>query len=232
MIRKEFLQPLVDDRLSTFHMKTTLLFTVERFPENIWRDDNLVQCVINCLTTLKRFLKKCYCPHYTIGSLNLFAEKLKVNEFHLVGDKVTEMIDSGLSCLRTLNMDQVRMRLSRSVAELYHHKILPGAEIHVHIITALIKKIDYSRLNQRDSRLLNSIALPFNSALTTEHEYRAELEFIFYSLCSTLASQNASECFANGSDVTSDIINMYETSLGSNNVSNHLRYASMLVCTH
>ncbi|KAH3838090.1 hypothetical protein DPMN_111496 [Dreissena polymorpha] len=35
MIRKELLGPLVDNRLSTFHMKTALLFTIEQFPENI-----------------------------------------------------------------------------------------------------------------------------------------------------------------------------------------------------
>ncbi|KAH3847172.1 hypothetical protein DPMN_089489 [Dreissena polymorpha] len=57
MIRKEFLRPLADDRLSSFHMKTALLFTIEQFPEDIWKDGNLVQCVIFCPNTLKRFLK-------------------------------------------------------------------------------------------------------------------------------------------------------------------------------
>ncbi|KAH3814812.1 hypothetical protein DPMN_143325 [Dreissena polymorpha] len=57
MILKEFLQPLVDERLSTFQMKTALLFTLEQFPEEIWRDDNLAQCEIYCLDTTKAFLE-------------------------------------------------------------------------------------------------------------------------------------------------------------------------------
>ncbi|KAH3852309.1 hypothetical protein DPMN_094814 [Dreissena polymorpha] len=78
MIRIEFLKPIVGDRLSTFHMKTALLFTVETFPEDIWTKDNLVQCVLFCLITLRRFLKRRVCPHYTFSSVNLFYDKLQV----------------------------------------------------------------------------------------------------------------------------------------------------------
>ncbi|KAH3814766.1 hypothetical protein DPMN_143276 [Dreissena polymorpha] len=111
MIRKELLQPLVNERLSTFHMKTALLFTVEKFPVEIWRDDNLAQCVIYCLKTLKCFLKIGYCPHYTISSVNLFEGKLTKNELQIVKKHVTEMIESNLCCLRKLSMDDVGLRL-------------------------------------------------------------------------------------------------------------------------
>ncbi|KAH3807021.1 hypothetical protein DPMN_135353 [Dreissena polymorpha] len=114
MIRKVCLQPLVDERLSTFHMKTSLLFTIEQFPEDIWRDDNLVQCVIYCLNTLKRFLKRGYCPHYTISSVNLFAGKLTKNELQILNEQVTQMVTSSLICLRKLRMDSVGCRLSAS----------------------------------------------------------------------------------------------------------------------
>ncbi|KAH3847169.1 hypothetical protein DPMN_089486 [Dreissena polymorpha] len=132
MIRKEFLHPLVDERLSAFHMKTALLFTVEQFPEDIWRDDNLVQCVIYCLNTLKRFLKTGYCPHSSIDSVNLFAGKPNVNVVNIVKHKVTDMINSGLSCLLTLNMDYVGKRL-----EFNRHKI-PGLEIQFETIRKMM----------------------------------------------------------------------------------------------
>ncbi|KAH3814811.1 hypothetical protein DPMN_143324 [Dreissena polymorpha] len=67
--------------------------------------------------------------------------------------------------------------------------------------------------------------------MVTDREYRHELEFIFQSLCSKIASQEASACIANGREVTSDIICMFETSIRSPDISNRLRYASMLVST-
>ncbi|KAH3784109.1 hypothetical protein DPMN_162060 [Dreissena polymorpha] len=80
-IRKEFFKPLVGDRLSTFHLKTTLLYCVEMSPPCIWEDANLIQCLTFCLTTLRRWLKVRYCPHFTTVNVNLFAGKLQCNEF-------------------------------------------------------------------------------------------------------------------------------------------------------
>ncbi|KAH3829780.1 hypothetical protein DPMN_103008 [Dreissena polymorpha] len=110
MIRKELLGQLVDNRLSTFHMKTALLFTIKRFPENIWRHDNLVQCVVLCLNTLRRFLKRRYCPHYTIASVNLFDNKLEVFEMDWLGTTISTMIKSKVGCVFALQIDKFGQR--------------------------------------------------------------------------------------------------------------------------
>ncbi|KAH3814689.1 hypothetical protein DPMN_143195 [Dreissena polymorpha] len=229
MIRKEFLQPLVDDRLSTFHIKTALLFTVERFPEGIWRDDNLVQCVLYCLNTLKRFLKKRYCPHYTIDSVNLFAEKLQVNEINIVKDKVTEMIHSGLSFLRRLKIENVGERLSTGYEQFKINKV-PVPEMELGIIQDMIKLLYYFRTNE-DVEERKTSALAIQSAVLTENVYRDELTFMLHSRYSIIASHEASDCIGKGTEVTRDIINRYEASFSSHNPVNLLRYASMLVCT-
>ncbi|XP_052216728.1 uncharacterized protein LOC127834738 [Dreissena polymorpha] len=233
MIRKEFIQPIVDECLSTFHMKTAVLFTIEQFPENIWRDDNLVQCVIYCLNTLRRFLKRGYCPHYTISSVNLFGGKLTVNEFKIVKENVTEIINSSLSCLRKLCMDDVGLRLSASSVGLRKGNILSGPEMRFTIIMQVIKtcRHDHEQMLLVNYTILEMWVLAIKSAIATNCEYKKELEYIFQSMCNNLASQKASACIANGREVTRDIICMYETSLRSSEISNHIRYASMLVCT-
>ncbi|KAH3814803.1 hypothetical protein DPMN_143316 [Dreissena polymorpha] len=233
MIKKEFLHPLVDDRLSTFHMKTALLFTIEQFPEYIWRDDNLVQCVIVCLKTLRRFLKRGYCPHYTISAVNLFAEKLTKNELQILKEKLTEMVKSSLCCLHTLRMDDVGCRLSAGSLGSSNETILSATEIRFEIIKKMLKQFrhDYRQPYGRTCNELKTEALEIKSAITTDHEYKDELEFMFQNMCSNAASQEASDCIANRMEVTSDIIEMYEISLGSKDITNHLRYASMLVCT-
>ncbi|XP_052780385.1 uncharacterized protein LOC128217336 [Mya arenaria] len=91
-LRKQFFKPVVGDRLSTFHLKTTMLYTIETYPPEIWRDDNLVQCVIYCLTTLLRCLKIKYCPHYTIYGVNLFTGKLFKHEQAVIRNMILKMI--------------------------------------------------------------------------------------------------------------------------------------------
>ncbi|KAH3814719.1 hypothetical protein DPMN_143228 [Dreissena polymorpha] len=233
MIRKEFLQSLVDERLSTFHMKTALLFTIEQFPENIWRDDNLVQCVIFCLNTLRRFLKRCYCPHYTISSVNLFAEKLPKNELEFIKEKLTEMIKSSLRCLQTLRMDDVGCRLSAGSLGSSNENILSATGIRFEIIIKMLRQLrnDHPQPYGHTYKKIKTDILEIKSAITPDCEYKDELEFMFQSMCSNAASQEASDCIANRMEVTSDIIEMYEISLGSKDITNHLRYASMLVCT-
>ncbi|KAH3784110.1 hypothetical protein DPMN_162061 [Dreissena polymorpha] len=72
IIRKEFCKPLVGKRLSSFHLKTTLMYCVEMSPPHIWKDKNLIQCLKLCLTILRLLLKVRYCPNFTTANVNLF----------------------------------------------------------------------------------------------------------------------------------------------------------------
>ncbi|KAH3802388.1 hypothetical protein DPMN_156064 [Dreissena polymorpha] len=112
MIKKEILYPLVGDGLSSFHMKMALLFTVEQFPEMIWTDDNIVQCVLYSLNTLRRFVKRRHCPHYTIAKVDVFSGKLQKHNFQSLNDKLKALTDSKLSCIFSLQMDQIGERIS------------------------------------------------------------------------------------------------------------------------
>ncbi|KAH3784218.1 uncharacterized protein LOC127841684 [Dreissena polymorpha] len=111
IIRKEFFKPLVGDRLSTFHLKTTLLYCVEMSPPCIWEDENLIQCLTFCLTTLRRWLKVRYCPHFTTVNVNLFAGKLQWNEFPSLIELFTDIIRNDVSCLHNVKMDDLGNRI-------------------------------------------------------------------------------------------------------------------------
>ncbi|KAH3814683.1 hypothetical protein DPMN_143189 [Dreissena polymorpha] len=236
MIRKEI---LVDAPLSTFHMKTALLFTIEQFPEDVWRNDNLVQCVIYCLKTLKRFLKRCYCPYYTISSVNLFEGKLTKNEINNVKRNVTKMIEDISRCLLGLCTDDVGWRLSASSVGLQVDSTLStpytGKLIRCKIITEKLQKMklcyQYTHRCLRTPNDLKMAALAIKSASATDQEYMHELKFMYQSMCSYLASWLASDCIGNCREVTPDVICMYESTLRSKDISKPLKYASMLVCT-
>ncbi|KAH3704032.1 hypothetical protein DPMN_079087 [Dreissena polymorpha] len=127
MIRKEFCKPLVGDRLSTFHLKTALLYSVERSPPCIWKDKNFIQCLKLCMTTLRSLLKVRYCPHYTTSNVNLFAGKLRCNEFPVLIEIFTDMIRNDLSCLNNMKMDDLGNRISsnstNSTSELRYEEL-------------------------------------------------------------------------------------------------------------
>ncbi|KAH3856219.1 hypothetical protein DPMN_098802 [Dreissena polymorpha] len=112
MIRIQFLKPLVADRLSTFHMKTAFLFAIEKYPPRIWTNENLVQCVLFGLRTLRRFLKHRFCPHYSIACVDLFAEKLRVWEVRPLIAELTRIINSNLQCVYEINIDKLGKRLN------------------------------------------------------------------------------------------------------------------------
>ncbi|KAH3859174.1 hypothetical protein DPMN_101890 [Dreissena polymorpha] len=235
-VRKEFLKEILEDRLSTFHMKTTLLFTVEQYPEDIWRNDNLVKCVLYCLNTVRRFLKRRICPHYTVDHVNLFSLKLKVHEFAILINTVTALINSNLQCVCNLRMDNIGNRLSANP----DGKLSTRKGSRLKIVLDLIW----------ESRVSFMIAVYNNALLTTQHfeyvieqwrdffadirnenEYSSELLLYFETTSCILASLQASKCIENRQHITDDIARLYTDSLVSGQIPLLLKYASMLVCT-
>ncbi|XP_052792802.1 uncharacterized protein LOC128226785 [Mya arenaria] len=113
LIRKTYLQPLFGNRLSTFHLKTALLFTVESYPPDIWEDHRLVQCTIYCLQTLRRWLSMKYCPHFIIGGVDLFAGKLRKHEMQTVLDLMRLFVNDNLQCVFSMTTDRLGERMLR-----------------------------------------------------------------------------------------------------------------------
>ncbi|KAH3798853.1 hypothetical protein DPMN_152456 [Dreissena polymorpha] len=237
MIRKQFLQPVVDDMLNTFHMKTAFLFTVEHFPEELWRDDNLVQCVVFCLKTLRRFLKRRYCPHYTNARVNLFANKLQARDCQALIEKITHMINSKLICIYDLHIDDVGARLA--IHPDTSAKLASRIDNRSTIVTELTRRFLLKPFNII-SFMCMSGKKHFEHVLKWLHiclrrykrgEYRSVLNLFVHQVQNTIASMEASSSIANGRHVSKGILDKYQSSLRSGNVANYLKYASMFACT-
>ena len=67
-------------------------------------------------------------------------------------------------------------------------------------------------------------------AISQQKDYTFELEFAFQNISNTLATLEASALISDKKPITDDIYEMYNTSVRSGQVSNYLKYASMLVC--
>ncbi|KAH3798552.1 hypothetical protein DPMN_152152 [Dreissena polymorpha] len=244
MIRKELLKPIVGDRLSTFHMKTTLLFTVGTYPEDIWTKANLVQCVHYCLITLRRFLKRRVCPHYTVSSVNLFNDKLRLHEYQQIIDALSVIINSPLKCIETLRMDHIGERLLVSMSgssNLLQFRRSYWFDNLSQIITSMVRTFlhmpvnrvcGFNETHQELKASLHFLAKNIKTSIQNGSDYCEELGYILKYIYNTLASMNASKRIAMKRPIDKDVIKMYEMSLSPMHITNYLKYASMLVCTH
>ncbi|KAH3833097.1 hypothetical protein DPMN_106398 [Dreissena polymorpha] len=234
MMRKEFFKPIVGDRLSTFHFKTALMFTVQQTPHNFWTEDNLVQCVMQCLTTMKRFLKLRYSPHYTIAGINLFVDKLKTHEFPVLACMLSECIRTGLKCLFSMKLDDVGERLrielsaqsfetaSLQTREANERSIITEILSHAALLSP-IRSVKYDIFKKVKSFPRTQFIEALTSAAEEAgHELRKAL------FQSTIATVKASDCIRQNVPVPDE---MYKTSLTSETLTCYLKFASMLFCT-
>ncbi|KAH3777563.1 hypothetical protein DPMN_179010 [Dreissena polymorpha] len=112
MIRKELFMPNYQNRLSTFHFKTAFFFAVENTRSDMWREDNVINCVKYILSTLKRFLNRRYCPHFTIDNVNLFDGKIEIHEFPKLVEKLTHVVKSLRTLIENISMDNIGTSLN------------------------------------------------------------------------------------------------------------------------
>ena len=105
----------VSDNITSFHIKTALLWTIERLPFHIWTNENLLVCVKRCLITLLYFVIDRFCPHYIFPKLNLFIGKLDEHDLINLDLCIRQMLLSDLSWLFKLSTDNIGQRLQMLV---------------------------------------------------------------------------------------------------------------------
>ncbi|KAH3859045.1 hypothetical protein DPMN_101691 [Dreissena polymorpha] len=241
MVRKEFLAPVVDGRLSTFHIKTAFLFTLENIPEEEWQTENIIKCAIYSIYILRRFLKRRFCPHYTVASVNLFAGKLEMGDYETLEYKLITMAKSKLECVFRIQIDDLGSRLStvpgigianfysrqRNVNEISFSLSLAFAAFTKKYLASLNGQICFG--NRTLLQIMKECAYSMKVNSEKKSDFKVELCFVLQNISSFIASLEASDFIANQQPVPTYIFKMYENSLKTGEISNYLKYASFLV---
>ncbi|XP_052765455.1 uncharacterized protein LOC128206812 [Mya arenaria] len=246
MIRKSFIKPIVGDRLSTFHLKTAMMFTIESYPPDIWREDQIIQCAIYCLTSLCRWLKLGYCPHFTISGVNLFAGKLNKNERHRVFEEFQDYINESLQIVFSVKMDDLGSRLinmmdsTQCLTMMTRKQMLKSALKKIVIDKSLFIGIYSKILIDLKTEtaciprfLMNLLTYLMTLADLTEtgNDQKKEAASCLITIrLNPLASTLASECIRLGQPISMEIVNLYKMSFDSDLLSSRLKFASMLYC--
>jgi len=242
MIRKSFIEPVAGDNLSTFHMKTAVMFTIESCQPDIWRRDNIIACAVNCLNTLLRWIRMGKCPHFTTDGVNLFDGKLSKRKLNKLKDVITQIKSHNMWCIYQIEMDMLGFHLLPDIRLLDDRrhsnqlKILRGilfwipkevSFIMIELMLASKQQNIYEAVHGTIGhlQLLHSI---HNSGSSLDREAASLLlPHMYGSLASTLASC----CIARQLPVPQFVTNLYDLSFTSDLMSTKLKYASMLYCS-
>ncbi|XP_052774609.1 uncharacterized protein LOC128213120 [Mya arenaria] len=246
ILRKNYFKPDFDDRLSTYHMKTVMMFTVESYPPNIWEKNDLLHCVIYCLTTLRRWCRMHYCPHYTISGVNLFVGKLKKFELTRLSAMLSDMIENISKYVVDIKMDRLGERML----------MLPGTNLHtVNLLSRYDNKLKILRfclgvLLNKFCHLSFNLGGPIKESASelniryskvektchsfirdTEEEFtRDAFSMLIKSLNILLASVQASVCIASHQDITEEISAQFQKHMDFDLSSGRLKFSAMLYC--
>ena len=101
---KDHLQPVVPD-ISSYHIKTVFLNTLEKMPVSFWVEDNIEECFLKLSRELLHTLLSKNCPHHWFSFINLF--DMKYEKLQLLAKKVQWILqdpapfifDDGCCCL-------------------------------------------------------------------------------------------------------------------------------------
>ncbi|KAL9979215.1 hypothetical protein ACROYT_G016845 [Oculina patagonica] len=104
IILKDHLQPVVPE-ITSYHMKTIFLNTLEKVPVGFWVEGNIEECFLTLLAELRDALLSTNCPHHWFSFINLF--NIEANELQRLAKKVNRIMkdpapfifDDGCCCL-------------------------------------------------------------------------------------------------------------------------------------
>ncbi|KAK3596151.1 hypothetical protein CHS0354_013737 [Potamilus streckersoni] len=76
MVKKTYIEPVVGDAFSSYHCKVCMFWMRERTPHELWRNENLLQCVVLCIRQLYEWATTGFCPDYFIVTNNIYDRKI------------------------------------------------------------------------------------------------------------------------------------------------------------
>ena len=95
IIKKELIKQYIkEDTLTSYHLKTCMLYILENTPSELWVPENLVGCLIMCLRQINLWIRDEKIPNYFIPGENML-DRVTTPELRL---KLAARIDWTLNC--------------------------------------------------------------------------------------------------------------------------------------
>jgi len=247
MLKKERLTNVIPAshvrcKITTFHCKTALFFTLEITPPNVWKKHRLVECIVRCLQTIRGFLFQGECPHYIVENVDLFDGKLCRECQVALELEIRRMIQDDMQVLFRLQCDGLGQKLLPIPRGVQNADETDGKLIgllskgmfntQLSLETVIMSRFSGMSTIECREHLTNTILTLkgyYENNTTTRFERKC-ISLLSSKLLSTLASVNSSIKVQTRQPFSETEWLLYRVSIDTDVASARLKLASMLYC--
>ena len=115
IIKKELIKQYIkEDTLTSYHLKTCMLYILENTPGELWVRENLVGCVIMCLRQIHLWIREEKIPNYFIPGENMLDRITKPKLRQTLADRIDWILNCAIrDVLCNLQTDNIGYYLMR-----------------------------------------------------------------------------------------------------------------------
>ena len=154
IIKKEKIAFHIPQSLTSYHLKTCMLFLKEATPVSFWRPDNLLGCVTISLKVLLQLTEKGTCPNYFIPAENMFDRHVHGETKLRLHQILQHLLDSDCNFLADIKTDNIGNHLQVNCASSV--TAVAKLEYQLHVKTYQQQTKLELQTNQVCSQFLNS----------------------------------------------------------------------------
>ncbi|XP_060589856.1 uncharacterized protein LOC132745038 [Ruditapes philippinarum] len=237
MIIQSLIDPQFENVISSFMCKTILFHCIANSHFNIWRENNLLSCLLLCLNLLYNNIINENCPHFIISENNLMRGKISSVVKPYILEILNNIINSAGVALLGIKCDDLGSRLHLKFYNLCPFKTSDRISVHLLYFTAgsisNLFLLNFFTLKNKSpyeavQTLTNSISSSVNIQYGGLPETACHLLLPMY--CTTLGSVLASININQHNTISSDVFKLMSLGLNTDVASSKLKLASILYC--
>ena len=128
MIKRERIHATLGEKsLTSYHIKTCILYMIENTPAEFWVEDNLLACLYNILYKMQRWVEAGECPNYFIPRENMFEGRLTSQLQVQLSNLLRQLLSMDLKLLPDIKCDMLGKKLQEAldIGAVIHTSVYP-----------------------------------------------------------------------------------------------------------
>ena len=257
VVKNKLIVPQIPESMTTYHLKTCMLYLIENTPNSLWKPNNLLACLFMSLKVISQWAVSGTCPNYFIPAENMFDRHVRGDTRQFLHQVLQHLIKSAdckfLFDIKTGSIGELlkvqcdpsvstatKLRYRRHVAkcQLYTklnlelNGILPVFEFHKKNLHHLIDKDTGTSLESIQDQVIQFKTIQIFTGYTEEQVKRALRYIVPYlelSLLSTHVAAAIEQCKAS-EEILSVLASdkWHELCTKSDSFSSKLKHASAM----
>jgi hypothetical protein len=206
MILKSILNPQGEINISSFMCKTILFHCIEQKESSIWKENNLLECLKDCLMKLSSCVQNDNLSHFIIPQNNLIAGQFTAETKRQLNNNISDFIQNDVQSLIKIDIDNLgqRLQVKLNLVPEIQYNLYSSLDIFEHVTASNYLAFSMSfgsnysflldKLSNEDIGIMKQTVERLMSFNNNDHELKhAAFTFLAPYVCSTYGSVLASE---------------------------------------